>query len=102
MKLCEISTVLFANHQVMKKAIVNFDSAYYVENLRVRGKVCRTNLPSNTACRGLAAPQAMLIMENIIKDVSSMLNMPPHMVLSVLCALSVTVCPQCRDDHILD
>ncbi|CAG8449874.1 8682_t:CDS:10 [Ambispora leptoticha] len=51
-------------------AMVHSDNCYYIPNMRVRGKICKTNIHSNTAFRGFGAPQGMLIMENIINEVA--------------------------------
>lgn len=51
-------------------------NAYKVPNVRVRGWVCRTNLPSNTAFRGFGGPQGMFAAENYIRHVAQELGMP--------------------------
>ncbi len=61
--------------QVIKKAMLSFDSAYNIPNSRVTGNVCKTNLPSNTALRGFGAPQAMFVMETIITQFAAKANM---------------------------
>ena len=43
----------------------------------MKGMMCRTNLPSNTAFRGFGGPQGMLMMENIICEIAEKLNMDP-------------------------
>ena len=37
--------------------------------LRARGRVCRTNLPSNTAFRGFGGPQGMMVGEMVMDHV---------------------------------
>ena len=54
------------------------ESGYYIENLRISGWACKTNLPSNCSMRGLAAPQAMFIMDSIVRDVTSRVGLPLH------------------------
>lgn len=49
-------------------------NSYKVPNMRVRGWVCRTNLPSNTAFRGFGGPQGMFLGEHIIRDVARVLQ----------------------------
>ncbi|XP_078465987.1 xanthine dehydrogenase/oxidase [Lampetra fluviatilis] len=68
---------------VMERALFQMDNVYRIPNIRGRGIVCRTNLPSNTAFRGFGAPQGMLIAENWITDVAMTLNLPPHEVRQV-------------------
>ena len=45
-------------------------------NYRVKGYLCKTNIPSNTAFRGFGAPQGMFVMETAISDVALKLNIP--------------------------
>ena len=42
---------------VLERALFHIENAYHVPHLRVVGRVCRTNLPSNTAFRGFGGPQ---------------------------------------------
>ena len=58
---------------VMERGISHVDNAYHVPNVHVRGRVCKTNLPSNTAFRGFGAPQAMFVAETIVDKVSGSL-----------------------------
>uniref|UniRef100_T1H0H6 Uncharacterized protein n=1 Tax=Megaselia scalaris TaxID=36166 RepID=T1H0H6_MEGSC len=55
---------------VLGHAMFMVDGAYFYPNLRVKGKCCRTNLPSNTAFRAFGAPQAMLTSETIIRHIA--------------------------------
>jgi xanthine dehydrogenase large subunit len=50
--------------------MLHSDSAYYVPNFRVTGRLCRTNLPSNTAFRGFGGPQGVANIENIIEAIA--------------------------------
>lgn len=59
----------------MEGAILNAQSVYYIPNVTIRGYVCCTNLPSNTAMRGFGTPEALMIMETIVSHVSDTLNM---------------------------
>lgn len=58
-------------------------NSYKVQNLHVRGWVCRTNLPSNTAFRGFGAPQGMFAAENIIRHVAYELGMPEVQIMEI-------------------
>ncbi len=55
---------------IMQRAMLHVDNAYYIPNLRVAGKVWRTNLPSNTAMRGFGGPQGMAVIETVIDRVA--------------------------------
>ncbi|KAA8549737.1 hypothetical protein F0562_001245 [Nyssa sinensis] len=54
------------------------DDVYEIPNVRVSGRVCFTNLPSNTAFRGLGGPQGMLITENWIQIIAMELKRTPE------------------------
>ena len=55
---------------IMQRAMLHIDNAYYIPNLRVVGKVWKTNLPSNTAMRGFGGPQAMAVIETVIDRIA--------------------------------
>uniref|UniRef100_A0A0F8BFX1 Xanthine dehydrogenase/oxidase n=1 Tax=Larimichthys crocea TaxID=215358 RepID=A0A0F8BFX1_LARCR len=59
---------------VMERALFHMENSYSVANIRGRGFLCRTNLPSNTAFRGFGGPQGMMIAENWISDVAQSLG----------------------------
>lgn len=60
----------------MERALFHMENSYSVANVRGRGFLCRTNLPSNTAFRGFGGPQGMLVSENWMTDVAQSLGMP--------------------------
>ncbi|XP_017779111.1 PREDICTED: xanthine dehydrogenase-like [Nicrophorus vespilloides] len=84
-KILAIDAELYANAgcsldlslEVMERAVLHIENAYKIENLRVIGKICRTNLPSNTAFRGFGAPQAMLAAETMIRNISEFVGKDP-------------------------
>jgi len=62
----------------LERAMFHCENAYSVPNLRVRGRVCKTNLPSNTAFRGFGGPQGMMVAENIIEQVAGACDLDAH------------------------
>lgn len=54
---------------VLDRATLHILNAYRCPNMRVVGKICKTNLPSNTAFRGFGGPQGQIIGEHVIRDV---------------------------------
>ena len=62
--------------QVMEKAIMGVANSYKIPNLCVKGHLCKTNLPSNTAFRGFGAPQALFISETWMDHVATTLHRP--------------------------
>ena len=51
---------------ILDRALFHLDNAYHIPHLRFEGRVCRTNLPSNTAFRGFGGPQGMIVVEDAI------------------------------------
>jgi xanthine dehydrogenase large subunit len=59
---------------VLERALFHIDNAYYFPNLRVTGRVCKTNLPSNTAFRGFGGPQGVAVIENAMQEIAAALK----------------------------
>lgn len=59
---------------IMERAMFHADNAYFIPNIRISGKIWKSNLPSNTAFRGFGAPQAIVAIENIINKIAHYLN----------------------------
>ena len=60
--------------QIMDRAVLHVENSYKIPNVTVRGHLCKTNLPSNTAFRGFGAPQSFLICENWMEQAAQKLN----------------------------
>lgn len=56
---------------VMERTMMHADNAYYLPNVRITGQVCRTNLPPNTAFRGFGGPQGIVVIENLLQEIAS-------------------------------
>ncbi|CAM0874142.1 unnamed protein product [Alopecurus aequalis] len=63
---------------VLERAMFHSENVYDISNIRVSGKVCFTNFPSNTAFRGFGGPQGMLIAENWIQHMATELERNPE------------------------
>ncbi|XP_070813717.1 xanthine dehydrogenase/oxidase [Chaetodon trifascialis] len=61
---------------VLERALLHMENSYSIANVRGRGFLCRTNLPSNTAFRGFGGPQGMMVAENWMSDVAQSLGRP--------------------------
>ena len=64
----------------MERAVTHADSVYKIPNYRAVGRVCRTNLPPNTAFRGFGGPQGLVITEQIVQNVAEHLPLPSEQV----------------------
>ena len=62
---------------ILERAMLHAENACYVENVRITGRACRTNLPPNTAMRGFGAPQAVFGIELAIERLAERLGMDP-------------------------
>lgn len=63
---------------VLERAMFHSDNVYEIPNVRIMGRVCFTNIPSNTAFRGFGGPQGMLITENWIQRIAVELKRSPE------------------------
>src|SRR6188472_457133 len=51
---------------VVSRALCHIDNAYWIPNVRVNGRIAKTNKTSQTAFRGFGGPQGMLVIEDIL------------------------------------
>ena len=51
---------------VLSRALLHVDNAYWIPDLRVQGRIARTNKTSQTAFRGFGGPQGMLVVEDVL------------------------------------
>ncbi|TMX00398.1 hypothetical protein EJD97_000888 [Solanum chilense] len=63
---------------VLERSMFHSHNVYEIPNVRVNGKACFTNFPSNTAFRGFGGPQGMLIAENWIERIAVEVNKSPE------------------------
>ncbi|UJR10272.1 hypothetical protein I4U23_014479 [Adineta vaga] len=59
---------------VMECAMLHMGNCYQFPNIRIRGYVCKTHLPSNTAFRGFGGPQAIFGCETVVEHVAAYLK----------------------------
>ncbi len=55
---------------VLERSMLHSDNAYYLPNAKIFARVCKTNLPSNTAFRGFGGPQGVAGIENIMQEIA--------------------------------
>jgi len=59
---------------ILERAMFHLDGAYYLEDVLIEAKCCRTNHLSNTAFRGFGGPQGNMCIESIIEDIAFVLK----------------------------
>ena len=59
---------------VMERTMLHADNAYCVPMMRVKGVVCRTNLPPNTAFRGFGGPQGVAVIESCLQEIARVVD----------------------------
>jgi len=59
---------------ILERAMFHADNAYFIPNMRIIGRVWKTNQPSNTAFRGFGGPQGMVSIETMIDRVARYLG----------------------------
>ncbi len=62
---------------VLERCMLHLDNAYYLPHVSISARVCRTNLPPNTAFRGFGGPQGMAVIENAMEEMASRLELDP-------------------------
>jgi xanthine dehydrogenase large subunit len=62
---------------VLERSMLHSDNAYFLPAVRIVGRVCKTNLPSNTAFRGFGGPQGVAVIESILEQVAIRLGKDP-------------------------
>jgi xanthine dehydrogenase large subunit len=65
---------------VMWRSLFHCDNAYRLPAVDVVGRVCRTHKTSQTAFRGFGAPQAMIVIEEILALAAGQLGLPAEVV----------------------
>jgi len=77
-RITALNTQLYSNggcstdlsFAVLERAMLHTDNAYYLPAARITGRVCKTNLPSNTAFRGFGGPQGVAVTENLLEEIA--------------------------------
>ena len=67
---------IFHNLQLIVRAITHCENAYNIPNVKASGRLCRTNISTNTAFRGFGGPQTYFIAETWMGHVADFLGRP--------------------------
>ncbi len=62
---------------IMERAMLHSDNAYFIPNMRVTGRVCRTHFHPHTAFRGFGGPKGVAMIERIIEEIAAFLKKDP-------------------------
>ncbi len=62
---------------VLARALCHIDNAYWIPDVRVNGRISKTNKTSQTAFRGFGGPQGMLVLEDILGRCAPLLGIDP-------------------------
>jgi len=62
---------------INSRALLHIDNAYYLSDVIVENYLCKTNTSSSTAFRGFGGNQGMMVIENIIDNISRSLGKDP-------------------------
>ena len=62
---------------VLARALCHVDNTYWLPNVRLNGRIARTNKTSQTAFRGFGGPQGMLVTEDILGRCAPLLGLDP-------------------------
>ena len=60
---------------VLARALCHIDNAYWIPNIRVNGRIAKTNKTSQTAFRGFGGPQGMIVIEDILGRCAPLLGL---------------------------
>ena len=60
---------------VLARALCHIDNAYWIPNVRVNGRIAKTNKTSQTAFRGFGGPQGMMVIEDILGRCAPLLGL---------------------------
>jgi xanthine dehydrogenase large subunit len=62
---------------ILERSMLHADNGYWMPNVRITGRACRTNLPPATAFRGFGAPQGVFAIESAVEAMAAFLGLDP-------------------------
>lgn len=70
---------------VLSRALAHAENAYFVPDVEITGRICRTNNAPTTAFRGFGGPQGVASIENIIEEIALFLGRDSYDIRRVNC-----------------
>ncbi|HEY1954585.1 MAG TPA: xanthine dehydrogenase molybdopterin binding subunit [Polyangiaceae bacterium] len=68
------------SESICDRALFHIDNSYFIPNVDVVGRVCKTHHVSHTAFRGFGGPQGMVVVEEAIDRIARTLGLRPEVV----------------------
>ena len=63
---------------VLERAMLHAENSYRIDNIRIIGRPCKTNLHPATAFRGFGGPQGIFAIESVIQRIAYVLELDPY------------------------
>ena len=63
------------SQSILDRALFHMDNAYHLTDVKLQGRVAKTNVTSHTAFRGFGGPQGMLVIEDIMGRIAQRLGL---------------------------
>lgn len=63
---------------VLERAMLHAENSYNIDNIRIIGRPCKTNLHPATAFRGFGGPQGIFAIESVIERIAFTLGLDPY------------------------
>jgi xanthine dehydrogenase/oxidase len=73
---CNAGYSMDLSFSVLERSMTHCDNAYFIPHVKIIGRMCKTNIPTNTAFRGFGGPQGMMVAEQYITHVAEFLKKP--------------------------
>jgi len=63
---------------ILERTICHATGSYFIPNVRITAKSCKTDIPPNTAFRGFGGPQGLFVIEAAIAHAARIIGCRPH------------------------
>lgn len=67
-----------ASTSILERAMLHAENSYNIDNIRIVGRPCKTNLHPATAFRGFGGPQGIFAIEGVIQRIAYELKLDPY------------------------
>lgn len=63
---------------VLERAMLHAENCYQIQNIKIIGRPCKTNLHPATAFRGFGGPQGIFAIESVLQRIAHTLDLDPY------------------------